>query len=673
MNFLFPLFIAASLVIGIPILIHLFNFRKYKKVLFPDIRFLKELQEQTQKSSRLKHLLILASRILAVLSLVFAFAQPFFSKDKEKITQGPKAVSIYVDNSFSMGVEKNAISLVDLAKGKAKEIIETYSSSDQFQILTNDFAYNENRFLTKGEALRFLSTIQVSATTRNAEIILEKQKQLLQTEHGFKKQIVFISDFQKNNFKPNLTIDDSTQKFFVRVNANAINNISLDTLYFESPTILLNEPNNIVVKLKNNSNEEANTSLTLMDNNQLKSVVNVSLKGNELKTENISFTTSKAGYQNIKVFIQDNPIRFDDTFFVAGKVSSNFSVLVLNQNNANAFLNSVFKPNTQFRMDNNNVTSFNASLLSNYSLVVLNSVTALSEPLSNALLNFAQKGGSILVFAPQNNSTNGINTFLTKTAGCNFSNYDTNKLFVTSYNKTHSIFKDIFVKTPENIEFPIVYKHFIISKAALSSEQKLFTFSNGDAFLSSYKIGAGTMYVCGSSAEISASNFPKSYWFLPIIYKMAFMNANNSINALTLGKNASFTIENNKVSDKTIYHVAGNGVDAIPEQRSIGSKIQLNINQGIKEAGLYSVYLEGSKDSNFVGINYNRAESIMDFWTMKELKNNSTIKNAEWLEDNINASSTVNELQHGIPLWKVCILLALLFLLIEILLIRLMK
>jgi len=229
-NFLFPLFIAASLVIGIPILIHLFNFRKYKKVLFPDIRFLKELQEQTQKSSRLKHLLILASRILTVLSLVFAFAQPFFSKDKEKVTQGPKAVSIYVDNSFSMGVEKNAISLVDLAKGKAKEIIETYSSSDQFQILTNDFAYNENRFLTKDEALRFLSTIQVSATSRKAEIILEKQKQLLQTENGFKKQIVFISDFQKNNFKDNVVVDDATQKFFVSVNANTINNITLDTL-----------------------------------------------------------------------------------------------------------------------------------------------------------------------------------------------------------------------------------------------------------------------------------------------------------------------------------------------------------------------------------------------------------------------------------------------------------
>jgi len=133
-NFLYPLFTIAGLAIAIPILIHLFNFRRYKKVYFPDIRFLKELQEQTQKQSQLKHLLILACRILAVLSLVFAFAQPYFSKDKEKMTQGPKAISIYIDNSFSMGIENNSLSLLDLAKGKATEIIQGFTSNDQIQL-----------------------------------------------------------------------------------------------------------------------------------------------------------------------------------------------------------------------------------------------------------------------------------------------------------------------------------------------------------------------------------------------------------------------------------------------------------------------------------------------------------------------------------------------------------
>lgn len=189
MIFLYPLFTVAGLAIAIPILIHLFNFRKYKKVFFPDIRFLKELQEQTQKQSQLKHLLILACRILAIVSLVVAFAQPFFSKDNEKIAQGPKAVSIYIDNSFSMGIETNSLSLLDLAKGKAKDLILGFSGNDEIQLLTNDFAFNENRFLSKDEALRQLSSIQVSAKSRTASTILEKQKQLLLTQPGLKKTI----------------------------------------------------------------------------------------------------------------------------------------------------------------------------------------------------------------------------------------------------------------------------------------------------------------------------------------------------------------------------------------------------------------------------------------------------------------------------------------------------
>ncbi len=239
MNFLYPLFTIAGLAVAIPILIHLFNFRRYKKVFFPDIRFLKELQEQTQKQSQLKHLLILASRILAILALVFAFAQPFLSKNKEQLGSGPKAVSMYIDNSFSMGIENNSLSLLDIAKGKAKEIIQGFTANDQVQLLTNDFAYNENRFLSKDEALRQLGTITLSPRNRTAGVILEKQKQLLLTEPGAKQQLIYLSDFQKNSFPFNLEVSDSIKKYFIPVRTNQINNLSIDTAYFETPSIFI--------------------------------------------------------------------------------------------------------------------------------------------------------------------------------------------------------------------------------------------------------------------------------------------------------------------------------------------------------------------------------------------------------------------------------------------------
>lgn len=673
MSFLYPWFLLAGLAIAIPILIHLFNFRKYKKVLFPDIRFLKELQEQTQKQSQLKHLLILLSRILAVLALVFAFAQPFFSKDKDKMVQGYKAVSIYIDNSFSMGIEKNQLSMLDLAKGKAKEIIETYSGNDRFQILSNDFGYNENRFLSKEDALRHLSTLRISSSSKKAESILEKQKLLLQTEATPNKQLIFISDFQKNNFASNLKSDDPIKKYFISVKPSQINNISLDSAWFDSPSLLLNEPNVLTIKLSNHGEEEINTSLSIMVNGQLKSAVNTTLKANEHKNETLNFSTNIAGQQNIKVFLQDSPVQFDDTFYLAGKVNANYAVLVLNQQNANPYLSSVFKPNNQFRMDNYTVQSFNTDVLKNYSLVILNNVSAMNAKTKEALINYTQNGGAVLTFAPVQNNVSSINTFMSEAAGCQFGAYDTSKIAVSSFNRSHNLFRDLFTKTPENVELPQVFKRYIITKSAMSSEQKLFSFSNGDAFLSAFNVGNGKLYVCASSAESNASNFPRSYWFLPLIYKMAYSNAASKIYAVTLGKNAVLQIDNTKTGDKTIYHLTGNGIDAIPEQRSMNNSMQLFLNRGIETAGLYAVHLEGAKDSVFTGINYNRDESGMQFWGIDELKKSTQLKNAEWLDDSLNAAGSINELQHGMPIWKICVLLALLFLLIEILLIRFMK
>ena len=79
MNFLYPNFLWAISLIAIPIAIHLFNFRKYKKVYFSDISLLKNVNTQTKKQSKLKHILVLISRILALTCLVFAFSYPYKS------------------------------------------------------------------------------------------------------------------------------------------------------------------------------------------------------------------------------------------------------------------------------------------------------------------------------------------------------------------------------------------------------------------------------------------------------------------------------------------------------------------------------------------------------------------------------------------------------------------
>src|SRR5215204_2104474 len=119
-QFLSPTLLYALLLIAIPIIIHLFNFRRFKKVFFTNVRFLKELKQETTSKSKLKHLLVLAARILAVAFLVFAFARPIIPSGQKKQNGSTDAVSVYVDNSFTMQAIRTDGTLLEVACRKAK-------------------------------------------------------------------------------------------------------------------------------------------------------------------------------------------------------------------------------------------------------------------------------------------------------------------------------------------------------------------------------------------------------------------------------------------------------------------------------------------------------------------------------------------------------------------------
>ena len=137
---------------------------------------------------------------------------------------------------------------------------------------------------------------------------------------------------------------------------------------------------------------------------------------------------------------------------------------------------------------------------------------------------------------------------------------------------------------------------------------------------------------------------------------------------LTLANNYDLNIGN-----KTIYHLLKNELDVIPEQQAVGNNMLINIDNAITQAGFYTLKLPQSNDTTSLAINYDRSESILTYWSLEELKKGSLLKNATWISGNTQQAAVVNEMQQGMPLWKVCIILALLFLLTEILLIRFMK
>src|SRR5471030_1911083 len=198
MHFLYPAFLFALVSLAIPVLIHLFNFRRYQKVYFSNVQFLKEIREQQSSRRNLKERLILASRLLAIFFLVMAFTRPYIPGPHAANAAGQKAISIFVDNSYSMQTLNREGSLLDEAKRRAKEIASAYNINDRFQLLTQDFEGKHQRLLSKDEFNDAVDAVKISPRSRILQQIINRQQNLLNLQPNTGKVIFIISDFQKN-------------------------------------------------------------------------------------------------------------------------------------------------------------------------------------------------------------------------------------------------------------------------------------------------------------------------------------------------------------------------------------------------------------------------------------------------------------------------------------------
>src|SRR5471030_1931734 len=198
MHFLYPAFLFALISLAIPVLIHQFNFRRYQKVYFSNVQFLKEIREQQSSRRNLKERLILASRLLALFFLVMAFTRPYIPGPHAANAAGQRAISVFVDNSYSMQTLNREGSLLDEAKRRAKEIASAYNINDRFQLLTQDFEGKHQRLVSRDQFDDAVDAVKISPQSRSLQQIINRQQGLLDMHKNGPGSVYIISDFQKN-------------------------------------------------------------------------------------------------------------------------------------------------------------------------------------------------------------------------------------------------------------------------------------------------------------------------------------------------------------------------------------------------------------------------------------------------------------------------------------------
>ncbi|WP_426667952.1 BatA domain-containing protein [Mucilaginibacter sp. McL0603] len=671
MHFLYPAFLFALISLAIPVIIHLFNFRKYQKVYFSNVQFLKEIQEQQASRRNLKERLILAARLLALLFLAFAFARPYIPGKNAANTGKQQAVSIFVDNSYSMQTLNKEGTLLDEAKRRAKEIASAYNINDRFQLLTQDFEGKHQRLLSRDEFNDAVDAVKISPQGRSLQQIVNRQQSLLNTQHGAVRSTYIISDFQKNMADAGAIKTDAGIHFnLIQLKASELPNVAVDSVWLLTAVHRPGENEKLVVRLHNYAGEKAEKiPLKLLINKGQKALGSFTINPRSVQNDTLSFSGLQSGWQPAEIQLQDNPVTFDNQFYFTFNVKQQMPVLLIDGAISNPFLKAVFEVDPFFaakRTDDGNV---DYAALNNYPLIVLSDIKAISTGLAQQLKTYVAKGGNLVIFPSADADLANYKAFLQPMNAAYPEKLINEATKVSAINLQNPVFKNIFESYPQNPDLPTVKKYYQLSS---SGGENLMELPGRQSFWSAYKSGKGKVYVSAVALNDDFSSLPRHALLVPVMFRIALLSGHDQALFYTLGQDQSIEVPPIQSDERQLLKLVKGNMTIIPDVKQQEGSTLLYASDLLQESGNYELKKQDSILS-VLAFNDNRKESDMSYLTADNLKQIFPQAGNVLQPGQASIKAEVSDLNFGLQLWKLCIILALIFLATEILLIRYYK
>tara|TARA_Y100000782_G_scaffold115112_1_gene154759 strand:- start:15544 stop:17595 length:2052 start_codon:yes stop_codon:yes gene_type:complete len=683
MKWLHPEILWALFALAIPIVIHLFNFRRFKPLYFSNVQWLKEVQQETKKQSQIKHWLVLLARLIAFTFLILAFAEPFLpSSEKEKVDQ-QKFVSIYVDNSFSMEGQAENGRLLDIAKQYAYEIVNAYGEGQSFQIMGNNFDGADQLWLNTNDAHDRIDEIKVQASVQEIADVLQRSTAAYNFTSGGEHIIYIISDFQKTTTQlESIQNDTSRLTYFIPITPNQRVNLSIDSVWFDSPVRTADARTSVQARIHNyGSEKEVTTGVEIIVNGEAQGVRSVTVKPNNFADSTFSFNQTESGVYEVELRIKDFPVTFDNSFFLSYDIADSIPVLELYEDEQSPYLDKLFGSDPLFHFEAEDVKHIDLSKIKQQQLIVLSNLTQLSSGLIGQLNTFIESGGNVTFFPSQNPAPSKYNNLLSTFNAAKLQEFKTVQLNLSRPNLNHELFDGVFAAVPKNLNTPEVLGYYPLSVSFKSTGLTVLSLPDNSPILVDYTIGKGHFYAFSIPLDEEVSSFPKHPLFVPTLLNMGLYSLKRGAVYYTLGNESHVLLkENTSATTERIYHIQStdtSGFDVIPEYRPYQNQPALVLDNSIEKAGFYRITNE--ENTSFtqpIALNYNRKESNPATYSSDELEAEIAAKGLDIdlvTESYENMASTLASISEGTPLWKWMLVGALLFVLIEILLIRFLK
>ena len=620
----------------IPVIVHLFQLRKFKKEYFTNVKLLKEIETQTRKSSKIKKWLLLASRLLLLFFIILAFAQPFFKSNKEN--NKSNELVLILDTSYSMQAKgENG----ELLKRSIQEILEETPLDANFSLLTNtEFFWNAD----KTSIQKDIQNLKYTSQPFDLDYIINE---IENKKPETKKDIIIITD------AINLKLSTQTQEILKENKVYALikkaenkNNVCIEN-------VLLNQTNenfyelNVLLKSYGANNKDITLSLTNNDKTIAKSAV--IFNANQAT---ISLNIPKKAFYG-KASIEDNSISYDNDFFITINAPEKINVLAIGSLENNRFLQRIFQEN-EFVFSQSNSINLSDKTLQTVNTIILNEIESIDNLSHQKLKLFYEQGGNIVIIPSKNQNQESLNNLLENTINCNLTNVNTSSKKITEIVFNHPIYENVFEKKIANFQYPKVETSYNVNGNYLP----ILRYQDKEPFLFSASNKIGNLYVFTAPLHHQNSNFTESPLVVPTFYNMAKGKQQTGFNTFTLSQSNVLVI-NKSLNKDQVLSVEKNDYSFIPMQQILNNKCKLVFDDYLEQSGNFDIKNK-SEIIDRISFNYPRTES--------DLQNiNSDILSAY---TNINSLPTAfNEIESyksSNNLWKWFIWAALLFLLAEL-------
>ena len=634
MLFKHPELLWALFLLLIPIFIHLFQLRRFQKTPFTNVKLLKKVVSKSRRSSTLKKWLLLFTRMLLLAALIIAFAQPFFA---EKSALQEKETIIYLDDSFSMEAKTNSSTLLEEA---VQNLIQAIPEDQIFSLFTNEKVFREVTLKNIQNDL-----LQLSPTSKQLKLneIYLKANTLFNGDENALKDLIIVSDFQQSMA---LVTDDSTktvQKHLVRINADDLENVSIDSVYFGT----INANNlELSAQLSSNSDTES-TAVSLFNGEKL--IAKTAAIFGKNKQAIVSFSLPKNKEIEGKIEISDTGLPYDNQFFF--NVDSKEKIKVLAIGNANSdFLKRIFTTD-EFEFKTVTLNNLNYSDLKEQNFIILNELKSIPNALTTSIKSFTANDGHLTVIPAPQIDMGSYAVLLSnyyRTSFTQLVNYERNIMGISF---SHPLYRNVFEKNVINFQYPKVSKYYRLKTNAPS----ILSFEDNEQFL----IGSKGIYVFTASLTSENSNFKNSPLIVPTFYNMGSNSLKLPELYYSIGNNQKVDIAAQLPKDH-ILKVTHADFEFIPQQKSFANKVSMYFKETPVKDGIYKV-LDNDNFYRNLSFNFPREESNLNFMDISNINASSTTASISSLFEQMQNDNAIN------TLWKWFAILAVLLMLLEVL------